>query len=69
MPFWKFGHKDINVKSISFSWRIDSLGLISFLCTSTINIKAMLYGLKKNTPELIKLVIYIILKVNRDQLK
>lgn len=47
MPFWKFGHKDINVKSISFSWRIDSLGLISFICTSTINIKAMLYSLKK----------------------
>lgn len=68
MPFWKFGHKDINVKSISFSWRIDSLGLISFLCTSTINIKAMPYSLK-NPPELIKLVIYIILKVNRDQLK
>lgn len=81
MPFWKFGHKDINVKSISFSQRIDSLGLTSFLCTSTINIKAMLYSLKK---QLMKLVIYIFLnnlifkkkscfkkisKVNHDQLK
>lgn len=65
MFFWKFGYKDINVKSIFFFWRIDSLGFIFFLCILIINIKVMFYSLKIFL-ELIKFVIYIILKVNCD---